>query len=123
MKKMKLVLLVAFMLGSYSAFSQKGVDTVDTYNKGINQNPSMNDNQNINNNQNNSNQSPTYDYNMDKTSPGQNAPSDYKLNKEDSVTLYKKGGTLINTDSSSSKYPANGPSNRSYGGSQTAPQQ
>jgi hypothetical protein len=114
MKNLKLFLAVAFLLGTFfTAFSQTGVDSVNNNNnKGINQNPTMNDNQNINN----SNQSPTYDYNKDNTSPGQNSPSDYKLNKEDSVNLYKKGGTLINTDSTSSTYPVNTPSDRSYGG-------
>jgi hypothetical protein len=118
MKNLKLVLAVTFLLGTFfTAFSQTGVDTVNNnYKKGVNQNPSMNDNQNINN----SNQSPTYDYNQDRTSPGQNSSSDYKIDKEDSVTLYKKGGTLINTDSTS-KYPINGPSDKSYGGQKTTP--
>lgn len=118
MKNLRLVLAVTFLLGTvFTVFSQTEVDSVnDNYQEGVNQNPTMNDNQNINN----SNQSPTYDYNKDQTSPGVNAPSDYRLNKEDSVTLYKKGGTLINTDSTS-QYPVNGPSDRSYGGTKDNP--
>jgi hypothetical protein len=121
MKKLKLVLLVAFLSGTvFTAFSQSGLDTVNNnYKKGINQNPGMNDN--LDKNMNNSNQTPAYNFNRDITSPGQNSSSDIKLNKEDSVTLYKKGGTLINTDSSSLKYPVNGPSNKSYGGTRKTP--
>jgi hypothetical protein len=113
MKKLMLILGIAFLSGAvFTAFGQSRLDTVNNnYKKGINQNPVMNDNQDKN--LNNSNQSPAYNYNQDITSPGQNS-SDIKLNKEDSVTLYKKGGTLINTDSSS-QYPVNGPSDRTYG--------
>jgi hypothetical protein len=113
MKKLMLILGITFLTGTvFTVFGQSGPDTVNNnYKKGINQNPGMNDNQDKNIN--NSNQSPAYDYNKDITSPGQNS-SDFKLNKEDSVTLYKKGGTLINTDSFS-QYPVNGPSDRSYG--------
>lgn len=103
MKNLKLVLGVAFMLGSmFTAFGQSG-DTVNSnYKNGLNQNPTMNDNHNLNQDQdiNKSSQSPSYgNSTMDRTSPGQNTGSDYKLNKEDSVTLYKKSGTMINTDS------------------------
>ncbi len=103
MKNLKFILIVAFLAGSFSAFSQVG-DTIDGYKEGVNQNPSMNEDQWNNNNQNNPNESPTYDNNMDRTSPGLNSPTDNELNLEDSVTLYKKGGTLINTDSTS-QYP------------------
>ncbi len=120
MKKLKFIFTLAFLAGTVlSAYSQIGTDTVNNnYKKGINQNPTMNDNQDKNIN--NSNQNPAYQYNKDVTSPGQNSSSDYKLNKEDSVTLYQKGGTLINTDSSS-QYPVNGPSTKSYTGTKETP--
>jgi hypothetical protein len=117
MKNLKLMITVALVLGSFvAAFSQQGVDTASNkFNKGVNQNPALND-QNINNqNINNSNQNRTLDYNRDLSSPGQNAPSDLELNKEDSISLYKKGGSLINTDSTT-KYPVNNPSRKTMGG-------
>lgn len=119
MKKLKFVLAVTFLSATFlTAYSQSGDTVKNNYKNEINQNPTMNDNQDKNIN--NLNQSPTNDYNRDKTSPGVNPSSDYQLNKEDSVTLYKKGGTLINTDSSL-QYPVYGPSDKSYGGTKSTP--
>lgn len=79
----------------FTGFSQTGVDSViNNYKEGINQNPTMNDYQDLNN----SNTSPDHDLNIDGTSPALNPYSEIKPNKEDSVILFKKGGSLINTD-------------------------
>jgi hypothetical protein len=118
MKNLMLFLAVTFLSGTFfTAFGQTGVDTVNNnYNKDINQNPSMNDNQNINN----PGQSPANEYDKDITSPGENSDSDYKIDKEDSITLYKKGGALINTDSTS-EYPLDVPADKTYGGTKSTP--
>jgi len=118
MKYLRLILAVTFMLGSvFTALSQTGVDSVKNYNNDVNQNPTMdNDNQNINN----PNQRSFNEFDKDVISSGENSFFDYQLNKEDSVTLFKKGGALINTDTMST-YPINGPSDRSYGGSKKTP--
>jgi hypothetical protein len=95
MKNLKFIVAVAFISGSvFTGFSQTGDSVNNNYKEGINQNPTMNDIQNNNN----SNPNAEYDFNRVKPSPGLNPPSDFKLNKEDSVAMFNKGGSLINTD-------------------------
>ena len=106
MKNLKLIVAVTLLMGSvFTSFSQTGVDSVNNnYKEGLNQNPTMNDNQNLNI----SNPNPDNDFNSDRISPDLNPSSDFKLNKEDSVTMFKKGGSLIDTDTIST-FPIKNP--------------
>jgi len=108
MKNMKFYIAVIILSGSVlTAFGQNETDSVqNNYKNGVNQNPSMNEIPDISKPEG----QPEYDNNGDNQAPQINLPpADLKLKDEDSLTMFKKGGALINTDTFP-EYPVENPS-------------